>query len=160
MTIQNTQATRTHLQPLQRAFHALVDFCFEHGGTLKNHKQFHELASELYKEICNLNARAVAAPEPAAQPYQKEMSEMADDLRGKTLIQRPRPTGKKLIAAEPAAQQELYEAAADTFILLGVIHAGTEQKHVLEVRERLGKALRAHRARQAEPAPTPKPDRN
>jgi hypothetical protein len=34
-----------------KEFDEFVDFCFEHGGTLRNHKQFGEMARKLRPQI-------------------------------------------------------------------------------------------------------------
>lgn len=49
-----------------RDFDEFVNFCFEHGGTLRNHKAFGEMSRELREKIASLEVRPTPlAPDDA-----------------------------------------------------------------------------------------------
>ena len=49
-------------------FDIFVEFCFKHGGTLRNHKQFGEMARVLKQKISDMHERLLTPREPDACP--------------------------------------------------------------------------------------------
>ena len=45
-------------------FDIFVEFCFEHGGTLRNHKQFGEMARVLKQKISDMHERLLTPRVP------------------------------------------------------------------------------------------------
>ena len=49
-------------------FDIFVEFCFKHGGTLRNHKQFGEMARVLKQKISAMHERLLTPRVPDASP--------------------------------------------------------------------------------------------
>ena len=47
-------------------FDIFVEFCFKHGGTLRNHKQFSEMARVLKQKISDMHERLLTPRAPDA----------------------------------------------------------------------------------------------
>jgi len=49
-------------------FDIFVEFCFKHGGTLRSHKQFGEMARVLKQKISDMHERLLTPRAPDASP--------------------------------------------------------------------------------------------